>query len=256
MAIHPSAVISPEARIDPGAHIGPWCQVDAGVVIEDGVKLESRVHVYPGTILHKDVRVFDGAILGADPQDLKFGGEESWLKVGARTVIREYCTLNRGTKAAGTTKIGEDVLLMAYVHVGHDSAIGDHAVLANGVQLGGHVQIGEYATIGGNSGVQQFARIGAHAFVGGTLKIVRDVPPACRAFGDPLSFAGLNTVGLQRRGFSSERIENLARDYRVLFKSPSLSTGIEQLLNSPQTDSFLRNFFASEGKLPLIPRNI
>lgn len=218
--IHPAAIVHPQAQVHPSAQVGPWCVVDANAAIGPGVCLESRVHVYGGVTIGEGSRIFDGAVIGSDPQDLKYAGESTQLVLGAHCLVREYCTLNRGT-GAGCTQIGDHVLLMAYTHVAHDCQIGSGAVLANGVQLGGHVHIGGFATIGGNTAVHQFSRVGAYSFVGGTLKIDRDVPPASKALGNPLKWAGLNLHALRKhsQAFSSERILALEQAYRHLYKS-------------------------------------
>jgi UDP-N-acetylglucosamine acyltransferase len=164
--------------------------------------------------------VHAGAVLGGDPQDLKYGGEAAPLVVGDRTVIRECATLNRGTSARGRTEIGSDCLLMAYSHVAHDCLLGDHVIIANAVNMGGHCDLGDWVIVGGITPIHQFVQIGAHAFVGGSSAVRKDVPPFVKAAGDPLRLFGLNSVGLQRRGFDEER-QALRRAYRLLFQSKS-----------------------------------
>jgi UDP-N-acetylglucosamine acyltransferase len=158
-------------------------------------------------------------VLGSIPQDLKFAGEETTLEIGERTMIREFATLNRGTKDHWKTVVGSDCLLMAYSHVAHDCAVGNHCILANAVNLAGHVVIEEWASIGGMTPVHQFARVGQHSFVGGGCRVVKDVPPYILAMGEPLKFGGLNSVGLSRRGFSEETMTALKRVYKLLYKS-------------------------------------
>lgn len=196
--------------------------VDEGAEIGEGVVLESRVRVYGGTAIGEKTHVYDGAVLGGPPQDLKYAGEPTRLEIGANCVIREYCTMNRGTvQGGGCTRVSNDVLAMAYCHVAHDCEIGEHAVLANGCQLGGHVRIGAFATIGGTTAIQQRNQVGAYAFVGGTLKVDRDVPPASKAFGNPLKWGSLNlhALRLHTNEFPQERIDALSRAYRELFRS-------------------------------------
>ena len=242
--IHPTAIVDPRAELGLGVSVGPWCLVDADVRLGDGVVLESRVHVHGGARIGAGTRIFDGAIIASDPQDLKYQGEPTTLDVGTNCLIREYCTVNRGTIATGSTIIGDRVLLMAYVHVAHDCRLGTGAVLANRVQLGGHVQIGEHTTIGGNAAVQQFCRIGAYSFVGGTLKVERDVPPASRALGNPIRWAGLNLHALRRHGFTPDRISSLEHGFRVLYKSGMpLTEAVENLLTQGEPEPLLATFF-------------
>jgi len=240
--IHPSAHVHPQARVHPSAIIGPWCLIDADAEIGPRCVLESRVHVYGGTLLGAATHVYDGAVVGSDPQDLKYAGEPTRLVIGNGCRVREYCTLNRGTGTGGTTRLGDNVLLMAYCHVAHDCDLGDGTVLANGVQLGGHVRIGPFATIGGNTAVHQFSRVGGYAFVGGTLKIDRDVPPASKALGNPLKWAGLNLHALRKHGFTENRIAALGHAYRLLYRSEhSLQDALESLVATG--DSLLQDFF-------------
>jgi UDP-N-acetylglucosamine acyltransferase len=201
------------------------------VTLGEHVVLESRVHVASGVAVGAGTVIHDGAILGNAPQDLKYTGEKTRLEVGENCIIREYCTLNRGTIATGLTSVGNNVLLMAYTHVAHDCCVEEGAVLANGVQLGGHVRIGKYATLGGTTAVQQFCQIGAYAFVGGTLKVDRDVPPASRALGNPLKWAGLNLHALRKfpEEFSPERILALESIFRQLYRS---RTPVDQIVET------------------------
>lgn len=238
ISMHPSAFVHPSAVVHESAVIGPWCLVDEGAEIGENVVLESRVHVYGNVSVGKNTHVYDGAILGAPPQDLKYAGESTRLSIGENCIIREYCTLNRGTEqGGGCTFIDDDVLIMAYSHVGHDCFVGRHAVLANCCQLGGHVRIGEYATIGGTTAIQQRNQVGAYAFVGGTLKVDRDVPPASKAFGNPLKWGALNlhALRLHPEEFSQERIDALSRAYRVLFRSGRpMAEVVDELKKSPE----------------------
>ena len=220
--IHQSAFVHPSAKVHDTAVIGPWCIVDAGAEIAESVVLETRVHVYGGVSIGKGTHVFDGAVLGAPPQDLKYNGEDTRLEIGENCVIREYCTLNRGTaQGGGVTRLADKVLLMTYSHVAHDCLIEEGAVISNGCQLGGHARIGRYATLGGNVGMQQRNQVGAFAFVGATLKVDKDVPPASKALGTPLKWSGLNLHALKLHAdeFSEERISNLDKAFRALYRS-------------------------------------
>lgn len=245
--IHSTAVISIDAKIADNVEIGPYCVIDDNVIIESGVKLESQVRVYSYTKISRGSHIYDGAILGGAPQDLKYAGEKTWLYIGENCTIREYCTLNRGTKVLGYTSIGDNCLLMAYSHLGHDCILEDNVILANGVQVGGHVEIAKHALIGGNTAIQQFSRIGAYCYVGGTLKIDRDIPPASKAFGNPLKWAGLNVIGLKRHNFLDQRIKLLKDNYKHLYRSGTFSQSKMDLLSGKvQCDSLLFDFLSKE----------
>jgi len=212
-------VVSPEAELAEETVVGPFSIIEADVVIGRGTQIGSQVLIASGTRIGESCRIHHGAVVGTIPQDLKFEGEETTLEIGDRTVIREYATLNRGTRDRWRTRIGSDSLLMAYVHVAHDCLIGDHVVLANGVNMAGHVIIEDWASVGGLVPIHQFVRIGQHAFIGGGYRVPKDVPPYILAAGEPLRYAGLNAVGLKRRGFTEEKLRPLRRAYRLIYKS-------------------------------------
>ncbi len=217
--IHPTAIVASQAVLENGVEIGPYSVIEADVRIGKNCRIGPHVHVASGARLGADCRIFTGAALANPPQDLKFGGEATTLEIGARTTIREFVTLNRGTKEHWKTVIGSDCLLMAYTHVAHDCIVGNHCVLANSVNLAGHVVIEDWASLGGVVAVHQFTRIGQHSFIGGAYRVVKDVPPYILAAGDPMKFGGLNSVGLSRRGFSEDALHALKRVYKLLFKS-------------------------------------
>lgn len=219
MAVHPSAIIDATAVLAPDVRIGPFAVIGPDVIIGPGTRIDPHVVIERDTVIGGDCRIHSGAVLGGDPQDLKYSGERTQLVVGDRTVIREYATLNRGTKSSGRTVVGTDCLIMAYVHIAHDCDIGNHVVLANAVNMGGHIVVEDWAVVGGVTAVHQFARIGSHAIVGGASAVRKDVPPYVKAAGNPLSLFGLNTLGLERRGFSDEVRQELRRAYRLLFQS-------------------------------------
>jgi len=199
--------------------IGPFC------IIEDDLEIGPDTSIGAYTVVHKysrigkNCRIFSHNSIGEIPQDMKFSGGKSLLEIGDNTTIREFCTLNRGTKDSGKTTIGSNVLLMAYVHAAHDCSIGDNTILANGVQLGGHVKIGEYVIIGGMTPVHQFCKIGDNAMIGGGFRVVQDVPPYTLAAGEPLKFSGLNSVGLRRRGFSPDIRKQIKLAYHFIYNS-------------------------------------
>ena len=254
--IHTSAVIHDEAELAPDVSVGPGAVVGPGVVVGPGTTVGSNALIERDTIIGENCTIAHGAVLGTDPQDLKFGGEETQLVVGARTVIREYATLNRGTSASGRTAIGSDCLIMAYAHVAHDCHIGNHVVLANAVNMGGHVSIGDWAIVGGMTPIHQFVRVGEHAFVGGASRVHKDVPPYIRAAGNPMEMSGLNSVGLRRRGFNEEVRRELKRAYRLIYASElNLSQALEraraELEPFAEVTSFLTFFEGSERGVAL-----
>ena len=234
-AIHPTAVIDPEARITGSAVIGPYSIIGPGVDIGARVEIAGHVLVQRDTSLGDDCRIHHGAVLGTDPQDLKYQGEPSRLEVGPDTVIREYATLNRGTGESGVTRVGSGCLLMAYSHVAHDCVLGDGVILANSVNLAGHVEIGDRATVGGMVGIHQFVRIGRHAFVGACSKLAQDIPPFLLVDGNPCRPHGLNSVGLKRAGFDRGTIRVLRRAYGIVFESDKhIGTALEEIESWPE----------------------
>ena len=231
-------MISSLAHIDSAASLGnnvtidPFAVIEGGVSIGDDTHIMSHVTILKGTTIGKGSRIFPGAVIGAIPQDLKFIGEETTVEIGNHTTIREFVTINRGTKDKWITKIGDDCLLMAYSHVAHDCIIGNHVILANSVQLAGHVQIGDYAILGGVAAAIQFARIGSHTYIAGHTEIRKDVPPFIKAGRSPLSYVGLNSVGMQRRGFSLEKINDILEIYRCIYtKGFNISQALEMIEN-------------------------
>lgn len=217
--IHPTAIVSSKSEIHESVTVGPYTVIADDVVIDEGTEIASHVLISDGSRIGKQNRIFNGAVLATNPQDLKYKGEQTTLEIGDNNVIREFCTLNRGTTEHYKTVIGSNCLLMAYSHVAHDCVIGDSVIIANAVNMAGHVTIEYHASVGGMSPIHQFVRIGQHAFIGGGLRVDKDVPPYILAAGDPLTFAGLNVVGLQRRGFSQDTLLQLKRAYKLLYRS-------------------------------------
>lgn len=213
----PLAYIHPEAKIARNVVIEPFVTISKNVTIDEGSWIGPNVTIMEGARIGKNVKIFPGAVISAVPQDLKFGGEETTLEIGDNTVIRECVTLNRGTHATNKTSIGKDCLVMAYTHVAHDCHIGDNCILVNAVQLAGHVTIEDWAIIGGAAAVHQFVKIGAHTMVSGGSLVRKDVPPYTKAGREPLSYAGINSVGLRRRGFANEKIAEIQEVYRYIF---------------------------------------
>ncbi|MCB9357118.1 MAG: acyl-ACP--UDP-N-acetylglucosamine O-acyltransferase [Calditrichaeota bacterium] len=217
--IHPLAAVSEHARIADDVVIDAFAVVDDDVEIGEGSWIGSSSRLFSGVRVGKRVKVSPMVSLGGEPQDKKFGGEKSNVFIGDDTVLREFVTVNRGTAATGRTTIGANCLVMSYAHVAHDCAIGDQVILANGVQLAGHVTVGDWAILGGLVPVHQFVHIGRHCMIGGGFRVPKDVPPYVLAAGSPLSFMGLNVVGLRRRGFKPEHIAALRETFYVLFRS-------------------------------------
>ncbi len=250
-AVHETAVVDATATIAEDVVIGPYTVIGPNVRIGSGTEIGPHVHIVQDTVIGENCKVHHGAALGGDPQDLKYGGEHAELIVGNNTVIREFVTLNRGTSAHGKTEVGSNCLLMAYAHVAHDCVLGNHVILANSVNMGGHVLIEDHVIIGGLTAIHQFVRIGKHAFVGGSAAVMKDVPPFVKAAGNPLKLYGLNSLGLQRRGFSEATRTTLKRAYRFLFSSSlnigqALAQARSELEMSPDVEHFLTFIQQSE----------
>lgn len=216
---HRTAIIHDEARLADSVTVGPFAIIGPGVELAEGVRVGAHAVLERNTRVGEDCEIHPGAVLGTDPQDLKFEGEESWLEVGRRTVVREYATLNRGTAESGLTRVGSDCLVMAYAHVAHDCRVGDHVILSNAVNMAGHVEIEDHVIVGGVTAIHQFVRIGAHAFVGGGSRLPQDVVPYTIVAGNPCAAYGINLTGLRRRGFDKETIGALRDAYRTIFQS-------------------------------------
>src|SRR5690554_3038047 len=216
---HPLSVIHPEAQIGPGVEIGPFVTIDKNVIIGEGTRIGSNATILSGTRIGKNCNIFPGAVIGAVPQDLKFAGEETTVEIGDNTTIREFATINRGTKAKERTVIGNNCLIMAYVHVAHDCAIGNNVILVICVQVAGEVAIDYWAIVVGTTAIHQFVRIGAHVMVAGGSLVSKDIPPYVKAGRDPLSYVGVNSIGLRRRSFTNEQIRDIQDCYRMLFQS-------------------------------------
>lgn len=238
------AHVSPNATIGEGVVIEPFSNIYEDVKIGARTKIHSNVSLYPGTIIGEDCEIFPGAVIGVVPQDLKFDGEYTTVEIGNNTIIRECVTIHRGTKDKLKTAIGNNCLLMTYVHVAHDCTIGNNVILASYTGLSGHVTIDDFAILEGKVAAQQFVHIGAHAFVGGASLIRKDVPPFVKAAREPLTFAGVNSVGLRRRGFTDEKVREIEDFYRILYvQNNNVSNGInaikESMPASPTRDMIL-----------------
>lgn len=229
--IHATAIVDPGAQIDSNVEIGAYSVISDKVVIGSGTAIGPHVVIQPYTSIGTDCQIFQYASIGAVPQALKFKGEETHVKIGPRTVVREFVTINRGTEfGGGITEVGEGNFLMAYAHIAHDCKTGREVILANNATLAGHVTIDDYATVGGLVAIHQFVRVGNYAYVGGKSAVVKDIPPFVMASGDRAKLHGLNSVGLKRHGFSSETLSLLKKAYRIIFRlGLTLNEAIERV---------------------------
>jgi len=218
--IHPTAIVHPGAQLAASVSVGPYSVIGAHVEIGEGTAIASHVVVEGHTRIGRENRIFQFSSLGCEPQDKKYRGESTRLEVGDRNTIREYCTFSTGTEQdAGTTRIGNDNWIMAYVHIAHDCQIGSNTIFANNAQLAGHVHVADWAILGGFTGVHQFVKIGAHAMTGGGTILFQDVPPYVTVAGNPAKPYGINAVGLRRRGFSDAAIAAIRNGYKTIYRS-------------------------------------
>jgi len=249
--IHRSALVDPTAQLGEDVTIGPFTILGPNVVIGDHCQIAAHVVIERNARLGQGVRIGYGSVLGADPQDLKYKGEETWVEIGNGTIIREYCTINRGTPATGKTTVGQRCFIMTYVHIAHDCVVGDDVILANSIQMAGHVTVDDRAIISGLVPIHQFVRVGTFAFVGGGSRVNQDVPPYTKAVGNPVHLYGLNSVGLQRAGFSPDVKLALKKAYRLVFNSHlTVSQGIARARTEipavAEVETFLRFIEASQ----------
>ncbi|MBQ0078027.1 MAG: acyl-ACP--UDP-N-acetylglucosamine O-acyltransferase [Bacteroidales bacterium] len=249
--ISPLATVHPGAKLGKDVEVGPYAFIDDNVEIGDGTKIYPHATIFSYVKIGKDCSVFPGAVVGAIPQDLKFEGEVTYVEIGDRVNIRECATINRGTKASGkgVTRIGNDTLIMSYVHVAHDCSVGNHCILVSYVGIAGETDVDDWAILGGSTVVHQFSHIGKHAMVGGGSKVNKDIPPYSLCGRDPISFAGINIVGLRRRGFESDTIRNIRDIYDTIYHqgnnvSDACAKVAEGFPESPEKEeilSFIRN---------------
>ena len=230
-------VIHPKAKIGQHVTIEPFVTIGANVEIGGNSWIGANVTIMEGVRIGENCKIFPGAVVGAIPQDLKFTGERSLIEIGNNVTIREYCTLNKGTKARQKTIIQDDCLLMAYVHVAHDCFLGKGVVLANNVNLAGHIEIGPHTTLGGLTAVHQFVKIGAYTMIGGGSLVRKDVPPYIKAAREPLSYVGVNSVGLKRNGFTTKQIHHIQDIYRILFVKGYNTSQAMELIQKELSDS-------------------
>ncbi len=243
------ASIHPDARIGANVEIGPFVTIDRDVIIGDNCVIDSNATICRYTQLGNNCHVFPSAVIGAIPQDLKFQGEETWTVIGDNCVLREFVTVHRGTASKGKTVVGNNNLIMAYCHIAHDCILGDNIIMSNCTQLAGEVEVDDFAIIGGGTLVHQFSHIGGHVMIQGGSKVNKDIPPFIIAAREPIAFFGINSIGLNRRGFTPEQIHAIQEIYRIIYQGGMNTT---QALNHieatmPATDerdkilSFIRN---------------
>ncbi|MCX7727845.1 MAG: acyl-ACP--UDP-N-acetylglucosamine O-acyltransferase [Bacteroidia bacterium] len=226
--ISPLASVSPKAKLGENVVVSPFATIEDNVVIGDNTWVGPNAVIMNYSRIGKNCKIFPGAIIGSEPQDLKFKGEESTVEIGDNTTIREFVTIHRGTLDKMTTKVGNNCLIMAYVHIAHDCIIGNNVILANNVALSGHIVVEDYAIVEGLSAAQQFITIGKHSFIGGASLIRKSVPPYVRCAREPLQYIGVNVVGLTRRGFTPEQIKHIEDIYRIIFvKGYNLQNALE-----------------------------
>jgi UDP-N-acetylglucosamine acyltransferase len=254
--IHPTAIIAPGAELDPSVTVGPYAVIGEYVKIGAGTTVGPHAVIEGRTEIGQDNQIFQFAAIGAVPQDLKFRGEDSCLKIGDRNKIREFTTIHLGTEdGANVTTVGSDCLLMAYSHIAHDCVVGDHVILANAATLAGHVEVDDYAILGGLSAVHQFTRIGCHIMASGGSMIGQDVAPYSIVQGDRASTVGVNLTGLKRRGFSKEALTNIKNMYKLVFRSNlKLDEAIAEIeksceLQAPEVKGYLDFLRKSERGL-------
>jgi len=240
----PLAYIHPEAKIANNVTIEPFVTIGKDVEIGEGTWIGSSATIMDGARIGKNCRIFPGAVISAIPQDLKFVGEITTAEIGDNTTIRECVTVNRGTKARGKTTIGSNCLLMAYVHIGHDCEIRDNIIIGNASQLAGEVVIDDHAILSSSVLVHQFSRIGSHVMISGGTLVRKDVPPFVTAAHEPISYVGINTIGLRRRQFSSETISNISATYRILYSGINFTNALlqieEKILQSNERDEIIK----------------
>ena len=250
--IHPSAEISATAKIGKNVTIGPYAIIGDEVTIGDGTVIGPHAVIDPYVEIGTECQIFQFASVGAVPQSLKFKGEVTWSKIGNRCIIREFVTINRGTEeGGGLTQIGDECLLMAYVHIAHDCFLGHNVVMANNATLAGHIHIGNFATVGGLTAVHQFVRVGDYAFIGGKSVVVKDIPPYVLASGDRAALHGLNQVGLKRRGISKETLKQLKKTYRLIFRigltqNEAIERVAAEVESLPEVETFVEFIKLSE----------
>ena len=251
----PLAYVHSDAKVADNVVIEPFVSIDHDVIIGEGTRIGSGVTILPGTRIGKNCNIFPGAVIGAIPQDLKFKGEYTTVEIGDNNTIREFVTINRGTSSKGKTVVGDSNLIMAYVHVAHDCKLGSNIILGNNTQLAGEVIVDDWAIISGLTGVHQFCRIGPHVMIGGGARVRKDVPPFIKASREPLSYVGINSIGLRRRNYTNMKIREVQDIYRYIYqKGLNVTQAVEiieaEMPATPERDEVL--LFLKDSKRGII----
>jgi UDP-N-acetylglucosamine acyltransferase len=252
--IHPTAIVDADARIADGVVVGPYAVIESNVEIGEACSIGPHSLVAWGTRMGRRCKVYHAATVGTIPQDLKFAGEETLCRIGDDTIIREYVSINRGTRANGETVIGDNCALLSYCHVGHDCVIGNNLIVSNNLAMAGHVTVGDYVTIGGVCSFHQFTRIGDHVFIGATCFVTQDVVPYALVGSSPVRIVGLNKIGLERRGFDADRRADISKAFRILFRQDLMKADAVKKLqdtfpDNPDIEALVRFVAASERGL-------
>jgi UDP-N-acetylglucosamine acyltransferase len=255
--IHPHTYIHPNAKLAENVKIDPFTVIHQDVEIGAGTWVGSNVTIMEGVRIGKNCRIFPGAVIGAVPQDLKYNGEKTSVEIGDNTTIREFVTIHRGTRDRWKTTVGNNCLIMAYSHIAHDCSVGNNCIMSNNSQMAGHVIMSDYAWIAGFTAIHQFVKIGQHAFIAGGSLVRKDVPPFIKAVRNPLSYGGVNSVGLKRRGFSLEKINQILDIYRIIYNkglntSKALEFIEEEMPASDERDEIIS--FIRESERGIIKR--
>lgn len=242
--IHPTAIVSPKAKLGENVKISAYAIIENDIEIGDGTIVGPHACIYDGARIGKNVQIFQAAAISNAPQDLKYAGEKTYFYIGDNTIIREYATLHRGTIDTGKTEIGSNCLIMAYAHIAHDCVIGNNCIIANSVQVAGHIHIGDWVIIGGGTVLHQFSVVGKHAMIQGGQSVSSDIPPFIVAANTPMKYSGLNLIGLRRRGFSNDDILLLKEAYKVFYFS-GLNTSdakkeLEEKFDNPHVTDILK----------------
>lgn len=249
--IHPLSYVHPEAKIGKDVKIGPFVSIDKDVIIGDNTVIMANVTIMDGARIGQNCRIFPGAVISAVPQDLKFVGEITTAEIGDNTTLREGVTVNRGTASKGKTVIGNNCLIMAYCHVGHDCFLGNNIIISNASQLAGEVIVDDFAVISGGVLIHQFSHIGAHVMIQGGTKVTKDIPPYITVGREPACFVGLNSIGLKRKGYSLEQIDNIQHIYRLIYQSGlNVTQALEQMEELPPSAerTYVEDFIKSSTR--------